>query len=238
MERRMKGDIMHSYAVYLAACSPAVLDNRSFVTGCLLPNLLKAKYKSDGFEAARDFYLSCQTEDMPNFEEAFASRVRQKERFSHTSGMHFGRETFPHVNVFWGELDPSEKNNPFWKGYLWHLITDAIVNFRLGIEEKLKKCLDNQFVLTSSSYEVLQLQTRLLSEDWNKVDCKLRLLFPYIEEVPVAKDLNLFQTSSIERELMFLDWDVMENTLTYLRSFNPFAGHVGGMIEEIMTEIR
>ena len=131
---------MPGYMLHLAACNEEVLKNRSFVVGVEAPDILKKHFKIYGdIDKARDKYnLSLKTEDMPDYSE-LEERVQQKEQKGMTEGLHYGVSSSPDIKLFWNSLSIKQRKMLFYKGYAWHLLTDAIMYDRLDIDSKFDK---------------------------------------------------------------------------------------------------
>ncbi len=120
------GHIMPGYYVHLAASNYIARNNRSFVCGLETPDLLKKYYKLYGLAGVREKYKKLKTEDMPDFT-YFETRVQQKETMENNNGLHYGLSSRPDVVSYWNSLTNDQKQNPFYIGYLWHLLTDLLM---------------------------------------------------------------------------------------------------------------
>ena len=114
---------MPGYLIHLASCQTKLLKNRSFVLGVEAPDLLKKYYKmTKDINEVQKKYETLKTEDMPDFER-LSKRIKQQESKHSDSGLHFGSISKPNIEACMEDLTEEEKQNPFWKGYLWHLLS-------------------------------------------------------------------------------------------------------------------
>lgn len=129
---------MPGYYVHLAASNKKARKNRSFVIGVETPDLLKKYLVLFGLDGAREKYNSIKTIKMPDFS-YFETRVQQTENNINTDGMHYGWSSNPDIMCYWDSLTKNERNNPFYIGYLWHLLTDLFMYKYLDIENKFNR---------------------------------------------------------------------------------------------------
>ena len=113
---------MPGYNVHLAATNPRARRNNSFLKGMEMPDILKAFVQKYTLDGARKKYNEIKTPDMPDFS-FFEQRVLSRDD-EMEEGMHYGASATPNIHLFWDSLEEKEKNNPFYRGYLWHLLTD------------------------------------------------------------------------------------------------------------------
>ena len=113
---------MPGYSAHLAATKKESRENISFLIGVEMPDILKAFVRKYTLEGARQKYNEIKTKDMPDFS-YFEKRVQEKDD-KLEKGMHYGSSDVPNIHSFWDSLTIEEKNNPFYRGYLWHLLTD------------------------------------------------------------------------------------------------------------------
>ena len=116
---------MPGYYVHLASCNKEARKNRSFVCGVEVPDLLKKYYQLYGLEGTKEKYNLIKTPEMPDFK-VLSPRVQQQETNLGQDGMHYGWSSNPDYKCFLNNLSDSDKNNPFYRGYLWHLLTDLL----------------------------------------------------------------------------------------------------------------
>ena len=237
---------MPGYYIHLAACGKQALKNRSFVLGVEAPDILKKHLKIfGGTEGARAKYESLRTADMPDYQE-FELRVKQKERLSSTDGLHYGMSSSPDIKAFWNSLSEQQKNNPFYRGYVWHLLTDLIMYTRLNVQSKFYKAVESKFqdALNASPdsaqpVQIEEIEMRELNRlhaDWDKINARIRDAYPEVVLPDEVKELGVVQFIS-EGELAYVEWDVIKNTLDYLRIFAPLDGNMDVLIETVMNNI-
>lgn len=65
------------------------------------------------------------TSEMPDYNKLLP-RIQQKETASNNEGLHYGLSSNPDIKTCWKSLSEAQKANPFYRGYVWHLLTDAI----------------------------------------------------------------------------------------------------------------
>ena len=226
---------MPGYYVHFAAGGGDTLKNRSFVLGVEAPDILKAHFKiCGGIESAWAKYESFRTEDAPDYHELEA-RVQQKERYGSTDGLHYGVSSLPDVRAFWNGLSEQQKRMNFYKGYAWHLLTDAIIYGRMNIDAKFQRFLEaNQGV--SNIEELKKREVKKLHDDWDKTNARIRDIYPEISLPDEVKELGVVQFIN-EGELVYVDWDIFEYTIEYMRSFDPINGDMNFIIETILNNI-
>ena len=226
---------MPGYYLHFAACGGKSLENRSFVLGVEAPDILKKHLKvCGGIEAARAKYESIRTDDAPEYHE-FEIRVQQKETHGSTDGLHYGRSSSPDIKAFWYGLSENQKNNPFYRGYAWHLLTDAIMYGRLDIDAKFQKFLEENQGLDNID-ELRKVEVKKLHTDWDKTNACVREAYPEISLPEEVKELGVVQYIT-EGELVYVDWRVLKDTIKYLRSFDPINGDMAAIIETVLSNI-
>lgn len=226
---------MPGYYLHHAACDEEALKNRSFVLGVEAPDILKKHVKVyGGIEGARSKYESLRTADMPEYHE-LEVRVQQKERHGSTDGLHYGVSSSPDVKAFWNGLSEDQKSNPFYRGYAWHLLTDAIMYGRLNIDAKFQKFLEaNQG--NPNIEELKKCEKKKLHADWDKTNARVRDTYVGISLPDEVKELGVVQFITVG-ELVYVDWEVVEDTIDYLRTFDPLSGDMDEIIEKVMNGI-
>lgn len=226
---------MPGYYLHLAACGGQALKNRSFVLGVETPDILKKHVKvCGGIDGARAKYKSIRTDDAPDYQELEA-RVQQKERYGSTDGLHYGLSSSPNVKAFWDGLSEHQKRNPFYRGYAWHLLTDAIMYGRLNIDAKFQKFLEaNQGA--PNIEELKKGEVKKLHADWDKTNARVRDAYPEVSLPDEVKELGVVQFIT-EGELVYVDWDLLKDTIKYLRTFDPMNGDMDVIIETVMNSI-
>lgn len=209
---------MPGYYIHLAACKPETRKNLSFLRGVEAPDILKKHFKMYGIEGAREKYNSLKTADMPAYEE-LEERIQQKERIGSTEGLHYGVSSQPDVLAFWKELSDEQKANPFYKGYLWHLITDMIVYKWLDIDVKFQSVLE-QNKNHPNIDELKKSETKKLHADWDRINACIRDSYPDVIIPPEVEELGVIQYIE-EGPFSYVDQRVVYRAIEYLRSFDP-----------------
>ena len=195
---------MPGYLLHLAACKPESLKIESFRKGVEAPDLFKKWVSLYELEEVRKKYEDMRWSDMPDFSR-FEERAQAKDG-SQKLGMHFGNSNNADLNMFLDSLTEKEKEEPFWKGYLWHLITDRIIYTWLDIAG-LKK--EKKF------------QRELLHEDWDKLNGLVRVRYPEIWIPPEIKELNVIKFRADSKNLTYVDWNKISLAIDMLRLINP-----------------
>lgn len=203
---------MPGYYVHLAASNSNARRNISFIKGVLMPDLLKTYYKLYGLDKTREKYNEIKTFDMPNFD-FFERRVQEKDSIDFENGMHYGPSANPNVYSFWGSLTEEERKNPFYRGYLWHLLTDLYTKQVLGIYSDI--------------------DSNLLHQDWDQLNIYIKDFYPSVkipEEIIelgkiIYKDNNIFN---------YVDPYNIKEIIDYLSSFDVINGDIDSIMKEIV----
>ena len=224
---------MPGYYLHFAACREQCLKNRSFILGVEAPDILKKHVKFyGGIEEAHAKYDSLRTGDMPEYSELL-SRIKQKETINSNDGLHYGLSSNPDVKACWYSLSEMQKANSFYRGYVWHLLTDAIMYRRLNIDAKFQKVLqtnrDNPNIVDIQKAEVKKLHT-----DWDKTNALVRDTYPEVTLPEEVKELGVVQFID-EGDLVYVDWQLLKETIDYLRTFDPLHGDMDAIIESVMN---
>lgn len=211
---------MPGYYLHFAACNPEARKNLSFVRGVEAPDILKKHFKLYGLEGARAKYDSLKLDGMPEYDK-FEERVQQEEKVGSKLGLHYGVSSCPDVMEFWNSLTPEEKENPFYRGYVWHLLTDILMYDRLDIDSKYARVLEENKnhpdIKAFQKGEVKKLHT-----DWDKTNAKVRDTYPDVILTPEVEELGVVQFIE-DGQLYYVDWEVLKYTIDYLRKFNPLT---------------
>lgn len=231
---------MHSYFQYWASACPEAKQVRAFVIGLEIPDLLKdyrKKYKN-GLAEANAVYeaLQKETDGLPDFSKYFSERLMQKERLGSSFGMHFGKKLCPNVKAFWNWVPDSQKANPFWRGYLWHLISDRVINPRLNINQKIKTLSETKKISQKELGTFMQEEvTPILEKDLNKVNILLSDAYSDVQMTPEVEELGITLHAYPDMELSLIDWNVFIQSVGWLRSYDPLAPNIDDTIEEILS---
>ncbi len=230
----MKGvNTMPGYYLHLAACGGQSLQNRSFVLGVEAPDILKKHVMfCGGIEEAHAKYDSLRTNEMPEYSELLP-RIKQKETASSNEGLHYGVSSHPDVKACWSSYPEIHKTNPFYRGYVWHLLTDAIIYKRLDIDTKFQKVLvENPGHLELEALKKCEVEK--LHADWNKINARVREAYPNVILPDEIKELGLVQFIT-EGELVYVDWLLLKETIDFLRNFDPLYDDMDAIIETVLN---
>ena len=223
---------MPGYYVHLAVSNKEVRKDRSFVLGVEIPDLLKKYVKLYGLDGARIKYNSIKTTKMPEFS-YFESRVQQQENNLSNNGMHYGWSSNPDIMCYWNSLGKCEKQNPFYIGYLWHLLTDLFMYKYLDIEGKLNHFAE-QHKADKNISELIKLEHKKLHNDWDKINAKIITIYPDVVLTSEVLELDLVKFIN-DDELTYVDWNIIKAITDYMRTINPLNQEIDKIIDEIMT---
>lgn len=225
---------MPGYYLHLAACNSQARNNLSFLRGVEAPDILKKYFKLYGIEGAKEKYDSLKTTDMPEFE-VLEKRIQEKETYGIPDGLHYGLSSKPDVTFFWESLSTAEKENPFYKGYLWHLLTDLLMYSKLDIDSKFSAFVEKH--KNDKNFEELSKgEVKALHSDWDKTNAKVRDTYP---DVSLPKEvLELGVVKFIEDDnLHYVDWEVLKENIDFLRGFDPLNENLDSIIAEILKKV-
>lgn len=209
---------MPGYYIHFAACKPEARENLSFLRGIEAPDILKKHFRMYGIDGAHQKYDSLKTPEMPDYK-FLEAKIQQKEKIGATSGLHYGVSSQPDVWAFWQSLSNQEKANPFYKGYLWHLITDVVVYAMLDIDKKFEQVI-RQTTPDVNIDELRKTETKKLHNDWDRLNACVRDRYPDV--ILTQEVLELGVVNFIEdKEFSYVDPFVVYKGIDYLRSFNP-----------------
>ena len=213
---------MPGYYVHFASCNPKCLKNRSFICGVETPDILKKYYKLYGIEGTREKYNKLKQIDMPDFKK-FEERLKQKEERGNNLGMHYGVSDSPNILLFWNSLSKIDKKNPFYIGYLWHLLTDLYMYSNLDIKNKLVK-------------KNIEFELSTLHKDWDKTNSKIRDTYKEVKLPQEVIDLNV--VSYIEGEdTNYINWNELKGLIDNLRKFNPLEEDIDDIIKVLVKKV-
>ena len=212
---------MPGYLLHLAACKPALLENESFRKGVEAPDLLKKWVSKLGFNEGRRKYSSWKEPDMPPSYCFFEERALAKDD-DQKKGLHYGYSSDPDLTAFLDTLSKDDQDNPFWRGYFWHLVTDKIMYSWLNVGESYKQGLLNLMNAGHAREDVEKTEKKKLHDDWDRTNELVREKFnismplpPEIEELNIVKFINDGQP------LTYISWDKVELAIELLRAMNP-----------------
>lgn len=225
---------MPGYYVHLAACKPEIRKSISFVHGVEAPDILKKYFKLYGISGAKSKYNNLlKTTNMPDFQK-FEKRIQQKEVMGAGTGLHYGLSSKPDTKLCWDSLSEEEKNQPFYRGYVWHLLTDYKIYQALDIDAKFLKFMEAN--KEKSQEEIANLkkeEVKKLHDDWDKTNQRIRETYPDVQLTPEVKELGVVQFIK-EGPLFYVNWNVLKQTIDYLRNFDPLKGDMDLMVKEMM----
>lgn len=226
---------MPGYYLHLAACGGNSLKNRTFVLGVEAPDILKKHVKFyGGIQEAHAKYDFLRTSEMPDYSELLP-RIQQKETANSNEGLHYGLSSKPDVKACWSDLSETQKENPFYRGYVWHLLTDAIMYGRLNIDAKFQKVLDENQGHPNIE-ELKKGEVKKLHADWDKTNACVRDTYPEVSLPDEVKELGVVQFID-EGDLVYVDWPLLKETIDYLRTFDPLNGDFDSIIEDVLHSI-
>lgn len=223
---------MPGYYVHLAASNQKTRQNRSFVCGVETPDLLKTYLNLYGLDGTREKYNSIKTVEMPEFS-YFESRVQQQENNLNSDGMHYGWSSNPNIMCYWDSLTKREKQNPFYIGYLWHLLTDLFIYKYLDIENKLDRFAE-QHREDKSIASLMEIEYEKLHSDWDKTNEKIRISYPDVILTPEVLELNVVKFIN-DNHLAYIDWNIIKTIIDYMRTINPLDHDINRIIDTIMS---
>lgn len=226
---------MPGYYLHLSACGGHSLENRSFVLGVEAPDILKKHVKVyKGIEGAQAKYESLRTAEMPQYGELLP-RIQQEETLNSNEGLHYGMSSRPDVRACWAGLTKEQKANPFYRGYVWHLLTDAIMYGRLDIDAKFQKVLIKK--QGSPDMEAIRKsEAKKLHADWDRTNARVRETYPEVVLPEEVKELGVVQFIT-EGDMAYVDWSLLKATIDYMRSFDPINGNMDVIIETVLNSI-
>ena len=213
---------MPGYYVHFASSNPKCLKNRSFVCGVEAPDILKKYYKLYGLDLARKKYDSIKQIGMPDFK-IFEERLRQKEEKGSNCGMHYGVSDSPNIFLFWNSLSSEEKKNPFYIGYIWHLITDYYMYSNLNIKNRISK-------------KGIEFELKTLHRDWDKTNSKIRDTYKEIKLPQEIIDLDVVNYIENE-ETTYINWYELKKLIDDLRKFDPLNDKIGDIIKVLVKKV-
>ena len=125
---------------------------------------------------------------------------------------------------------------PFYKGYAWHLLTDAIMYGRLDINARFNKVLNARNVSAEEWAVERAKEVEILHDDWDKTNARVRAAYPEVKLTPEVEELNMVQFIE-DGELTYVEWGLLKSTIDYLRSFDPLVENMDVIIETILCNI-
>lgn len=209
---------MPGYYIHFAACKPEARNNLVFLRGVEAPDILKKHFRMYGIDGACEKYNSLKISNMPDYK-TLEARIQQKEKIGSIDGLHYGVSSQPNVLAFWQSLSNQEKENPFYKGYLWHLITDVVVYAMLNIDKKFEQVI-RQTPPNVDIDELKKSETKKLHNDWDRLNACVRDRYPDVVLTPEVIELGVVNYIE-DKNFSYVDPKVVFKVIDYLRSFNP-----------------
>ena len=207
---------MPGYLIHFASCYPGSLSSQSFRIGVEAPDLLKTYYKRFGLNGARKKWETLRISGIPSFER-FEKRVQQPPLKGSSDGLHFGKSSSPDLNAFWNSLSMPEQYSPFWRGYLWHLVTDKVFYKKLNIESLFKKKMAEAHGKNSLEHARAELH-----KDWDRTNSIVLARFPHLCIPLEIQELNVINFIE-DRNFCYVSELILIDTIEYLRKFDPLS---------------
>ena len=217
---------MPGYMIHLSVCNEEVRGDRAFILGVEAPDLLKKYLKQYGIEGVEEKYNNLKVDGMPNFSE-LKERVCQKESKDSNLGLHYGVSSSPDIVAFYSGLSEEQKNSSFYKGYLWHLLTDKIMYSKLKIEEKLEQNISAFMGMDKSAF--IEFEKDRLHSDWDKTNFLIQERYG-VELTPEVVELNVVGFIN-DSNLCYIDWEIIKNVIDSLRRINPLRVDMMDLID-------
>lgn len=224
---------MPGYYVHLAASNPLSRQNISFTRGLESPDLLKKYYKSYGLNGARKKYNLLKVEDMPDFS-SFELRIKQKESKNSKDGLHYGLSSNPDIMLFWNSLTLEQKKNPFYIGYLWHLLTDLLMYKCLDIDRRFEEAMQN--CSSDNILEFRKQEINRLHDDWDKINAMIHEEYPDVELTYEILELGIVKFIN-SKHFNYIDYDIIKYIIDYLRKYNPLEENIDGILANIIGSL-
>lgn len=226
---------MPGYYIHLAVCEEETLQNRSFVLGVEAPDLLKKYIKLYGSEKAGAKFNVLRTKLTPEYSQV-KIRAEQKETMKNSDGLHYGVSSDPDVRACWNDFKKAGRIGPFERGYVWHLLTDKLIYSRLDIARKFQAVLEAAGKEQKNIDEIKDAEKKKLHKDWDKINARIRDTYQEVKLTEEVKELGVVKFA--EGELFYVDWNVIKDTIDYLRTFDPLGGDMDSIIDEVLSQIK
>ena len=225
---------MAGYYVHLSMCGGQTLNNRSFVLGVEAPDMLKKHVKFCGsLDGARAKYNALRTNEMPEYQDLM-ERILQKETADSSDGLHYGLSSNPDILACWESLSESQRANPFYRGYVYHLISDKAIYARQRIDDKFREVMQ----ANRNNPNIAELQkseVQKLHNDWDRTNALVRDTYG-VSLTDEVKELGVVQFID-EGELNYIDWVILKDTIDWFRTFNPLDDDMNIIIDTVLNNI-
>ena len=202
---------MPGYLVHLACCNPTVLQHSTpFRIGVEAPDLLNLYYYRFEINGAEEHWEKIWIPGVPHFE-------RLKPLLSQKGGTHFGKSSNPDIICFWNFLSNSDKDADFWRGYLWHLLSDAVFYKRLNFHTLISVKVNPY---SSERDASIRREKHELHKDWDRTNQLITQLYN-VHIPPELEALNVIRFDSSEPK--YVSRFVLLATIEELRHINPLS---------------
>lgn len=219
---------MPGYFIHLGVCNEEALKDRGFVLGVEAPDMLKKHVKVLGIDGAKEKYNELKVSGMPEYEE-LESRINEKEEIGNNGGLHYGVSSKPGIKEYWSSLTDDQKKESFYKGYLWHLITDKKMYEQLDLDNKFKvvlECYNGDDIDSFKRQEVKKLHS-----DWDKTNELIKSKYG-VELTPEVDELKVVGFNS-DTNLSYVDWDIVRGVIDELRNINPLDCDLEDLVSKL-----
>ena len=78
-------------------------------------------------------------------------------------------------------------------------------------------------------------ETKKLHDDWDRTNARVRDTYPEVSLTKEVKELGIVKFIT-EGEMAYVDWEIVKNTIDYLRKFDPLNGDMDEIIEKVLKE--
>lgn len=214
---------MPGYYMHLAASNPTARKNKSFTYGLEMPDLLKSYLKRYGIKETEDKYNKLKTREMPEFI-MLKTRLQQKETKENNLGLHYGLSSNPDIKYYWNSLTKEQQTNPFYIGYLWHLLTDLITYKYIDIETKLSEIKDSS---------TLELEINELHKDWDKTNAKIKQQYKDVELPQEIEELKIVKFEE-KSPTKYIEWETIKKIIDMLRKNNTLEENVEMVVKKLL----
>lgn len=225
---------MPGYLIHYAVCGGKSLKNRDFVLGVEAPDLLKKYYKMYGDGASQKWNSIIHESSAPAYLE-FELRTQHVEIYGLDSGLHYGISSFPGVREYWDSLHSMKHYRPFYRGYLWHLLTDKLIYAYLDIDSKFSEELNKNN--GSDVVKFKEKQREKLHEDWDIINSKVHKRYPEIVLTPEVEELGVVKYKD-EGNLTYVDEKILFTLISYMRTIDPMECDMDSVIDDIYAMVK
>lgn len=225
---------MPGYLIHYAVCRGKSLRNRDFVLGVEAPDILKKYYKMYGDRAFAKWDMIICGSSAPTYLD-FQLRAQQVELCGLDSGLHYGVSSSPGIREYWNSLYSMQHYRPFYRGYLWHLLTDKLIYAYLDIDSKFSEELKNYNGLDVKNFK--EKQREKLHEDWDIINAKVHERYPEIALTPEVKELGVVKYKD-KGNLTYVDEKILFTLISYMRTIDPIDCDMDSVIDDIYAMVK